>query len=39
MVYLSGGEIKQRRSPWRLSIFGEIFWAIINLFGASPFTN
>lgn len=32
MPYISGGEILQSRSPWRLSIIPEFIWGVINFF-------
>ncbi|CAK9200899.1 unnamed protein product [Sphagnum troendelagicum] len=37
LIYVSctvSGSIKGRRSPWRLSIISDTFWAIINLIGS-----
>ncbi|KAH8943094.1 hypothetical protein BDL97_13G031300 [Sphagnum fallax] len=34
MAYIQSGSIKGRRSPWRLSIISDTFWAIINLIGS-----
>ncbi|KAL3700530.1 hypothetical protein R1sor_018552 [Riccia sorocarpa] len=31
MAYISRGEVTSKRSPWRLSIISETFWAIVNL--------
>ncbi|KAL2651185.1 hypothetical protein R1flu_019313 [Riccia fluitans] len=31
MAYISGGEVIGKRSPWRLSIISETFWAIVNI--------
>ena len=34
MVYISAdGGVKASRSPWRLSIFHDFVWAVINFFG------
>mmetsp|Transcript_43509 Transcript_43509/g.87989 ORF Transcript_43509/g.87989 Transcript_43509/m.87989 type:complete len:96 (+) Transcript_43509:69-356(+) len=34
MVYISSsGTVGQKRSPWRLSIFSDTFWAVSNFFG------
>ncbi|XP_027053378.1 selenoprotein K-like [Pocillopora verrucosa] len=30
MVYVSGSNVLERRSIWRLSIFSDVFWGIIN---------
>lgn len=30
MVYISGGEVQDAKSPWRLSFIPEMFWAFIN---------
>ncbi|XP_019637815.1 PREDICTED: selenoprotein K-like [Branchiostoma belcheri] len=30
MAYVTGGQMLDSRSPWRLSIIPEIFWGIIN---------
>jgi len=30
MVYITGGQVTERRSPYRLSIIPELFWSIIN---------
>ncbi|XP_068689958.1 selenoprotein K-like [Montipora foliosa] len=30
MVYVSGSNVLQNRSIWRLSIFADVFWGLIN---------
>ncbi|XP_076468804.1 selenoprotein K-like [Babylonia areolata] len=30
MVYVSGGQVLESRSPWRFSVIPEFFWGIIN---------
>ncbi|CAH1782495.1 unnamed protein product, partial [Owenia fusiformis] len=30
MVYVSGGQMLESQSPWRLSFIPEMFWGIIN---------
>lgn len=30
MVYISGGSVTEKRSMFRLSIFQDIFWGIVN---------
>ncbi|KAK7102402.1 selenoprotein K-like [Littorina saxatilis] len=30
MAYVSGGQVLESRSPWRLSFIPEFFWGIIN---------
>ncbi|KAK9829416.1 hypothetical protein WJX72_005735 [[Myrmecia] bisecta] len=30
MVYIVNGQVVQKRSPWRLSIIPDTFWAIVN---------
>ena len=33
MVHVVQGRIVQKRSPFRLSIFAELFWGLVNLIG------
>ena len=34
MVYISAsGTLSEKRSPYRISIIADIFWAIVNFFG------
>jgi hypothetical protein len=35
MVYISDGNVGTKRSPWRFSIVGDIFWLILNFIGTS----
>jgi len=30
MAYISGGQLNQNRSPWRLSIISDMFWGFLN---------
>eukprot|EP00730_Choanoeca_flexa_P016315 TRINITY_DN7676_c0_g1_i2.p1 TRINITY_DN7676_c0_g1~~TRINITY_DN7676_c0_g1_i2.p1 ORF type:complete len:127 (+),score=0.01 TRINITY_DN7676_c0_g1_i2:101-481(+) len=32
MVYIRGGAVQEKKSIFRLSIFSEVFWGIINFF-------
>ena len=32
MAYISGGAVTAKRSVFRLSIFSEIFWGVVNFF-------
>jgi hypothetical protein len=34
MVYISGGSVKQKRSPWRLSIITDTMIAVLSFFQA-----
>jgi len=31
MTYISGGQLNRDRSPWRLSIFSDMFWGFLNV--------
>uniref|UniRef100_A0A061SDC7 Selenoprotein K n=1 Tax=Tetraselmis sp. GSL018 TaxID=582737 RepID=A0A061SDC7_9CHLO len=34
MPYVQGGRVLDQRSPWRLSLFSDIFWSTVNLIHA-----
>lgn len=34
MVYVSAsGSLTEKRSPWRLTIFSDLLWGVVNFFG------